>query len=83
MRFDPAFGTFLHFGYPLLVGASRKSMIDKIAPCLVEDRLAGTLAIHLESLNHGASIIRCHDTFEHLQALKVWQAIQNVNLQEF
>ncbi len=76
-------GHFLHFGYPLLVGASRKSMIDKIAPCLVEDRLAGTLAIHLESLNHGASIIRCHDTFEHLQALKVWQAIQNVNLQEF
>ncbi|WP_299547899.1 dihydropteroate synthase [uncultured Helicobacter sp.] len=75
-------GHFLHFGYPLLVGASRKSLIDHITPAKVEDRLAGTLAIHLESLNHGASIIRCHDTFEHLQALKVWQAIQNVNLQE-
>lgn len=75
-------GHFLHFGYPLLVGASRKSMIDKIIPSQVEDRLSGTLAIHLESLNHGASIIRCHDVFEHLQALKVWQAIQNVNLKE-
>ncbi|MBX7490951.1 dihydropteroate synthase [Helicobacter turcicus] len=73
-------GHFLHFGYPLLVGASRKSMIDKITPCDVENRLSGTLAIHLESLNHGASIIRCHDIAEHLQALKVWQAIQNVNL---
>ena len=75
-------GHFLHFGYPLLVGASRKSMIDKIMPCGVDARLSGTLAIHLEALNHGASIIRCHDTFEHLQALKVWQAIQNVDLQK-
>ncbi|TLD83978.1 dihydropteroate synthase [Helicobacter sp. MIT 11-5569] len=74
-------GHFLHFGYPLLVGASRKSMIDRITPCDVKERLPGTLAIHLESLNHGASIIRCHDVAEHLQALKVWQAIQNVSLQ--
>lgn len=70
---------FLHFGYELLIGASRKSMIDKITPSAIEDRLPGTLAIHLESIKNGASIIRCHDVKEHLQAIKVFEAINNIN----
>lgn len=74
-------GHFLHFGYPLLVGASRKSMIDSIIPCAIEERLPGTLAIHLEALRNGASIIRCHDVKEHIQALQVWKAMQYVDLQ--
>ena len=70
---------FKHFGYELLIGASRKSMIDKITPSAIEDRLAGTLAIHLESIRNGASIIRCHDVKEHFQAIKVFEAINNIN----
>ena len=70
---------FSHFGYELLIGASRKSMIDKITPTSIEDRLAGTLAIHLESIRNGASIIRCHDVKEHFQAIKVFEAINNIN----
>ena len=70
---------FKHFGYELLIGASRKSMIDKIIPTSIEDRLAGTLAIHLESIRNGASIIRCHDVKEHFQAIKVFEAINNIN----
>ncbi|MDD2291947.1 MAG: dihydropteroate synthase [Aliarcobacter sp.] len=70
---------FSHFGYELLIGASRKSMIDKITPTPIEDRLAGTLAIHLESIKNGASIIRCHDVKEHFQAIKVYEAINNIN----
>ena len=70
---------FLHFGYELLIGASRKSMIDKITPSSIEDRLPGTLAIHLESIKNGASIIRCHDVKEHYQAIKVFEAINNIN----
>ena len=70
---------FKHFGYELLIGASRKSMIDKITPTTIEDRLAGTLAIHLESIRNGASIIRCHDVKEHFQAIKVFEAINNIN----
>jgi len=66
---------FLHFGYPLLVGASRKSLIDAIVPAPVEERLAGSLAIHLKAYEHGASIVRVHDVREHVQALKVLQAI--------
>ncbi|MCT7629391.1 dihydropteroate synthase [Aliarcobacter butzleri] len=70
---------FKHFGYELLIGASRKSMIDKITPTEVIDRLPGTLAIHLQSIKNGASIIRCHDVKEHFQAIKVFEAIENIN----
>jgi len=69
---------FKHFGYEVLIGASRKSMIDKITPSAIENRLSGTLAIHLEALRYGASIIRCHDVKEHFQAIKVFEAIENV-----
>ncbi len=68
---------FKYFGYPILLGASRKSMIDKIISTNIEDRLAGTLAIHLEGINQGVSIIRCHDVKEHTQAIKVQQAIKH------
>jgi dihydropteroate synthase len=66
---------FSRFGYELLIGASRKSMIDKIIPTPVEKRLPGTLAIHLMAINNGASIIRCHDVAEHKQAIMVNEAI--------
>lgn len=66
---------FTHFGCELLIGASRKSMIDKIIPAPTEDRLPGTLAIHLKAVENGASIVRCHDVTEHQQALAVLEAI--------
>ena len=69
---------FKHFGYEILMAASRKSMIDKITPTKIEDRLPGTLAIHLESIKNGASIIRCHDIKEHFQAIKVQESILNI-----
>jgi len=67
---------FKKFGSPLLVGASRKSMIDHIAPTPIEERLEGTLAIHLKALENGASIIRCHDVCEHTRAMRVWEALR-------
>ncbi len=70
---------FKHFGYEILLGASRKSIIDMIVPNTpVEDRLSGTLAIHLDGLNKGASIIRCHDVKEHFQAIKVYESINQI-----
>jgi dihydropteroate synthase len=50
-----------------------------ITTSAIEDRLSGTLAIHLESIRNGASIIRCHDVKEHHQAIKVFEAINNIN----
>ncbi|MDD5405630.1 MAG: dihydropteroate synthase [Sulfurovaceae bacterium] len=66
---------FTKFGCQILAGASRKSMIDKIISTPIEERLAGTLAIHLKALENGADIIRCHDVKEHKQAIEVYKAI--------
>jgi len=71
---------FLHFGYPLLVGASRKSMIDKIIPTPIDERLPGTLALHLKAYEHGASIIRAHDVKAHVQALSVLKALNQTTI---
>ncbi|MEA3316310.1 MAG: dihydropteroate synthase [Campylobacterota bacterium] len=69
---------FRHFGYELLIGASRKSMIDNIIKTDVNDRLAGTLSIHLDSIEKGVSIVRVHDVKEHYQAIKIKESIQNI-----
>jgi dihydropteroate synthase len=66
---------FLKLGYPLLVGASRKSMIDAITPAAVQERLGGTLALHLRAIDNGAEIVRVHDVKEHVQAIKVHEAL--------
>jgi dihydropteroate synthase len=67
---------FKHFGCEVLIGASRKSMIDKIIPTPTEERLPGTLAIHMKAVENGASIVRCHDVKEHVQALAVFEAMK-------
>ncbi len=67
---------FKKFGCEILIGASRKSMIDKIIKSPIADRLEGTLVIHLKALDNGANIIRCHDVKEHIRALRVYEAIK-------
>jgi dihydropteroate synthase len=67
---------FQQFGCELLIGASRKSMINHIISTPTEQRLPGTLAIHLKALAHGAHIIRCHDVAEHRQAIAVHMALK-------
>lgn len=66
---------FLHFGCPLLVGASRKSVIDFYSPSAVSDRLAGSLYLHQIAALNGAAIIRTHDVFEHAQMLRLMRAM--------
>ena len=67
---------FLRLRKQILIGASRKSMIEKIDASEVSDRLGGTLAVHLAAAKNGAAIIRVHDVQEHVQALKVQKALQ-------
>jgi len=66
---------FTHFGCELLIGASRKSLIDKITPTPTEERLPGTLIIHTKAIERGANIVRCHDVKEHYQAIKVLEKV--------
>ncbi len=68
-------GHFKKFGCEVLVGASRKSMIDKVIPTLTQERLAGTIVIHTRAVENGASIVRCHDVKEHRQALALLEAL--------
>ncbi len=63
---------FTKFGYPVLVGASRKSFIGKLTGAEVEDRLPGTLAAHLIAMEHGATWLRVHDVKEHQQFFKIY-----------
>ncbi|MFK5938131.1 MAG: dihydropteroate synthase [Sulfurimonas sp.] len=69
---------FKSLNKPLLVGASRKSMINTVANASVEDRLGGTLALHLEAVKNGASMLRVHDVYEHKQALLIHEALLKV-----
>ena len=64
-------------GFPMLVGASRKSFIGKIlddAP--VDRRLHGTLAANVIAVWKGANIVRVHDVAETVEALKVIDSIK-------
>lgn len=65
----------MDFGVPVLVGVSRKSFIGKLLGREVQDRLIGTLAAGLASVQRGATILRVHDVREHADALKMLKAI--------
>ena len=67
---------FKYFGCEILIGASRKSMIDKIISTSTEERLPGTLTIHLKAVENGANIVRCHDVTAHRQALAVAEVLK-------
>lgn len=69
-------GYFKRLDKELLIGASRKSMIDLISPSIAQERLPGTLALHLSAYDNGASIIRTHDVKEHVQAFKIHNALK-------
>ncbi|MBK1973250.1 dihydropteroate synthase [Campylobacter sp. TTU-622] len=71
---------FLQFNKPLLVGASRKSVINAYFKSEIKDRLAGSLYLHLKAFENGASIIRTHDLYEHKQLFKLNEAMQEVVL---
>jgi dihydropteroate synthase len=54
---------------PLLVGLSRKSMIQKALDVSAEDALNGTTVLHTIALMRGADILRVHDVREAQQAV--------------
>ena len=67
--------TFKEFGLPLVVGASRKSFIDKISPSSPSQRLGGCLAAALVSACEGINILRVHDVLLHKQFFEVLTVI--------
>ncbi len=65
------------FGYPLLAGVSRKSMIYKVLDVEPAESLAGTAALNWETLCKGASILRVHDVREAAQVVKLYEYYKN------
>lgn len=69
---------FVTLDCPVLVGASRKSMLGKLlGDRPAEERLAGTLAVHYHCLMQGANILRVHDVKEAVDSVKVFEALSD------
>jgi dihydropteroate synthase len=66
---------FTFLNYPILVGASRKSMIGEVLNADKDERLWGSLSVHLRAALNGASIIRTHDVKETAELLKMSEAV--------
>lgn len=71
-------------GFPVLVGASRKSFIGKLvsrddAAAPPEERLSGSLAVVAYCAMRGVDIVRVHDVRETAEVASVIQAILGVD----
>ncbi|UUR08617.1 dihydropteroate synthase [Sphingomonas glaciei] len=69
---------FHALGCPLLVGASRKRTIGALhneAPA--DRRLSGSVTLAIKAAEQGAHLIRAHDVFENVQALRVWRGLRD------
>ncbi len=69
-------------GYPLLMAASRKRFIAALEEregaqsSAADDRVGGTLAVHLHAVAKGAKMVRVHDVRAMKQALRVMNALR-------
>lgn len=62
---------FKQLKHPILIGASRKSMIYKVLDCDSDKSLNGTSVVHTACLLNGASILRVHDVKDAVEAVKI------------
>jgi len=68
-------GAISELGVPVLVGASRKSMLGALLHAPVDQRLYGGLAVAILAVARGARLIRTHDVKPTVDTLKVAGAI--------
>ncbi|HWH17214.1 MAG TPA: dihydropteroate synthase [Allosphingosinicella sp.] len=68
-------------GCPVMLGASRKRMIGALSnEAPADQRLAGSIALALKGAEQGAQLLRAHDVFETVQALRVWRGLRDAAL---
>lgn len=67
-------------GYPLLLGASRKSVIGLTLELPVTERLEGTLATTVFAVIKGCMFVRVHDVKENVRIIRMTEAILNAEM---
>jgi dihydropteroate synthase len=69
---------FHSLGCPMVIGASRKRTIGALSGESPPDkRVSGSIAFALKAVEQGVQIIRVHDVFETVQALRVWRGMRD------
>lgn len=63
------------FGYPLLLGCSRKSVIGLTLDLPADQRLEGTLVTTVMGVMKGCMFVRVHDVKENVRAIRMTEAI--------
>ncbi|NOQ24571.1 MAG: dihydropteroate synthase [Bacteroidales bacterium] len=71
---------FRIFELPILVGISRKSMINKLLEISPEEALNGTSVLNTLSIVNGANILRVHDVKEASESIKLCTKFLNAKL---
>ncbi len=66
---------FAALGVPVLAGLSRKSMLGAITGRDVGHRQTASVAAALIAVQRGAAIVRVHDVRETVDALKIWNSV--------
>jgi dihydropteroate synthase len=70
---------FVGLGFPVLVGASRKSFLGKLLGSDdAGDRIFGTVATNVIAYERGATLFRIHDVRANKEALEVAAAVRRV-----
>jgi dihydropteroate synthase len=76
--------SIVELGFPVLVGASRKSFIGKITGVEeARERVPGTLAANVIAYERGATFFRVHDVRANREALAVAEAVRHGSLQRY
>lgn len=76
-RLLKALPRFKELGFPILVGLSRKSMVNKVIGTNPVTALNGSTVLHTIALLYGASILRVHDVKEARQAIDLLLYYEN------
>lgn len=68
---------YQRFGLPILIGISRKSLINKVLNTTPAEALNGTTVLNTLALLQGANILRVHDVKEAVEVRKLFKKVRS------
>jgi len=66
---------FRELGFPILLGASRKSVVGTALGLPVSERLEGTLVTTVFAVQQQCAFVRVHDVLENVRAIRMARAV--------